>query len=35
MSDTYHHPDSHKWGVPFPERTYVSSEGLDYFDGEE
>jgi uncharacterized cupin superfamily protein len=35
MSDTYHHLDSNKWGVPFPERTYIRSEGLDYFDGEE
>jgi uncharacterized cupin superfamily protein len=35
MSDTYHHPDSNKWGVPFPERTYVRSDALDYFDGEE
>jgi hypothetical protein len=35
MSDTYHHPDSNKWGVPFPKRTYLRSDALNYFDGEE
>ena len=29
IGDTYYHPDSNKWGVPFPERTYVRSEVLD------
>jgi uncharacterized cupin superfamily protein len=35
LSDTYYHPDSNKWGVPIPERTYIRSKALDYFDGEE
>jgi hypothetical protein len=35
IGDTYYHPDSNKWGVPFPERMYVRSQPLDYFDGEE
>ena len=35
IGDTYYQLDSNKWGVPFPERTYVRSEALDYFDGEE
>lgn len=35
LSDTWHQPDSNKWGVPIPERTYIRSEALDYFDGEE
>jgi uncharacterized cupin superfamily protein len=35
IGDTYYHPDSNKWGVPIPERRYVRSQPLDYFDGEE
>src|SRR5215471_17154847 len=33
--DTWYQPDSNKWGVPIPERTYVRSQPLDHFDGEE
>lgn len=35
LSDTFYHPDSQKWGLPIPERRYLRSEDLDYFDGEE
>ena len=35
IGDSWYQPDSNKWGVPIPERRYVRSEPLDYFDGEE
>jgi hypothetical protein len=35
IGDSWYQPDSNKWGVPIPERTYVRSQPLDYFDGEE
>jgi uncharacterized cupin superfamily protein len=35
FSESWHYPDSQKWGVRSPERRYIRSEPLDYFDGEE
>jgi hypothetical protein len=35
IGDSWYQPDSNKWGVPIPERMYVRSQPLDYFDGEE
>jgi uncharacterized cupin superfamily protein len=35
IGEAYYYPDSHKWGVPIPERRVVRSDALDYFDGEE
>lgn len=35
MGETWHYPDSKKWGVPVPDRRYLRSENLDYYDGEE
>ena len=35
FGEAHYHPDSGKWSVPIPKRTYLRSEPLDYFDGEE
>ena len=35
IGETWYYPDSKKWGVALPERRYVRSEALDYYDGEE
>ena len=35
IGDSWYQPDSNKWGVPIPERRYIRSQPLDYFDGEE
>ena len=35
LVDDAYFPDSGKWSVSVPERRYVRSEKLDYFDGEE
>ena len=35
LGESYHYPDSGKWGVNSPERRVIRSEALDYFDGEE
>ena len=35
MGEAHYHPDSGKWSVPIPERRYLRSEPLDYFEGEE
>lgn len=35
LGESHHFPDSGKWCVRSPERRYVRSEPLDYFDGEE
>ena len=33
--ESYFFPDSNKWGVPLPERRFIRSGALDYYDGEE
>jgi uncharacterized cupin superfamily protein len=35
FGESWHYPDSGKWGVNSPERRSIRSEPLDYFDGEE
>jgi len=35
LGESYHYPDSDKWGVTSPERRRLRSEPLDYYDGEE
>jgi uncharacterized cupin superfamily protein len=35
IGECFHFPDSNKWGVPVPERRFVRSVALDYYDGEE
>jgi uncharacterized cupin superfamily protein len=41
IGETYYYPDSKKWGVPIPKRTYIrpnlpdGSNPLDYYDSEE
>jgi len=35
IGESYHYPDSKKWGVNSPERRIIRSDALDYFDGEE
>ena len=35
IGESYYYPDSNKWGVPIPERRYIRSDALDYYDGEE
>jgi uncharacterized cupin superfamily protein len=35
IGETFYFPDSNKWGVPIPKRTFVRSNALDYYDGEE
>lgn len=35
LADDAYHPDSNKWSVSLPERRYLRSENLDYFEGEE
>ena len=35
IGESYHYPDSNKWGVPIPDRRLIRSDALDYFDGEE
>jgi len=35
IGESWHYPDSQKWGVSSPERRTIRSEALDYFDGEE
>lgn len=35
IGESFHYPDSDKWGVRMPERRVMRSEALDYFDGEE
>ncbi len=35
IGEVWYYPDSKKWGVPVPERRFVRSTALDYYDGEE
>ncbi len=35
FGEAWYYPDSGKWGVPLPDRRFVRSSALDYFDGEE
>jgi uncharacterized cupin superfamily protein len=35
IGESYYYPDSNKWGVPIPQRRYIRSGALDYYDGEE
>jgi uncharacterized cupin superfamily protein len=35
IGESWHYPDSDKWGVASPERRIIRSAQLDYFDGEE
>ena len=35
IGESCHYPDSNKWLVQSPERRFMRSEPLDYFDGEE
>jgi hypothetical protein len=35
LDGSTYYPDSQKWSVRSPERRIISSEPLDYFDGEE
>jgi uncharacterized cupin superfamily protein len=35
IGESYHYPDSGKWGVNSPEHRIIRSEGLEYYDGEE
>ena len=35
IGEVWYYPDSGKWGVPIPQRRYLRSSALDYFDGEE
>ena len=35
IGETWYYPDSNKWGVPLPDRRFLRSEKLEYYDGEE
>jgi uncharacterized cupin superfamily protein len=35
IGECCYYPDSKKWGVPLPERRFVRSDALGYYDGEE
>lgn len=35
IGESFHYPDSGKWGVQSPQRQNLRSDSLDYFDGEE
>ncbi len=35
IGESWHYPDSGKWGVQSPQKIRLRSEGLDYYDGEE
>ncbi len=35
IGESWYYPDSKKYGVREPERTFIRGEPLDYFDGEE
>jgi uncharacterized cupin superfamily protein len=35
LGESWYYPDSGKWGVRTPERRFLRSEALDYYDGEE
>jgi uncharacterized cupin superfamily protein len=35
IGESCHYPDSQKWIVQSPEKRYIRSEALDYYDGEE
>jgi uncharacterized cupin superfamily protein len=35
IGESFYYPDSNKWGVPIPERKFIRSDALDYYDGEE
>ena len=35
IGEVWYYPDSNKWGVPLPERRFVRSDGLGYYDGDE
>jgi uncharacterized cupin superfamily protein len=35
FGEATYHADSKKWSVPVPDRRYIRSENLDYFEGEE
>jgi len=35
IGESCYYPDSKKWSVPVPERRFIRSEALDYYDGEE
>jgi uncharacterized cupin superfamily protein len=35
MGESFHYPDSKKWGVQSPERRNLRSQDVEYYDGEE
>jgi uncharacterized cupin superfamily protein len=35
IGESFHYPDSGKWGVQSPQRKNLRSDSIDYFDGEE
>lgn len=35
MGESCHYPDSQKWLVRSPERRFIRSDALEYYDGEE
>jgi len=35
IGESYHYPDSNKWGVNSPGHRIIRSDALDYYDGEE
>jgi uncharacterized cupin superfamily protein len=35
IGECWYYPDSGKWGVPVPERRFIRSTPLDYYEGEE
>ncbi|MBV8726764.1 MAG: cupin domain-containing protein [Candidatus Eremiobacteraeota bacterium] len=35
IGESWYYPDSGKWGVASPDRCFIRSDSLDYFDGEE
>ena len=35
FGESCHYPDSQKWSVPIPERRFIRSDPLDYYEGEE
>jgi hypothetical protein len=35
VGESFHYPDSNKWSVAIPKRTFVRPDALNYYDGEE
>lgn len=35
IGESCYYPDSKKWGVPIPDRRFIRSDALEYYDGEE